>query len=44
MNDEKTEKEEWIECSECGDEVKVPKGQRICFECLEANEQVEFPL
>lgn len=36
--------DEWIECPSCGDEVKVPKGQRLCFQCKEENERAEFPL
>lgn len=24
---------EWIECRKCGDEVEVPLGKKICWQC-----------
>lgn len=27
---------EWIACAKCGDEVQVPKGKTVCFECSTA--------
>lgn len=30
-------KEIWITCRICGDEVRVPETQSICWECYEEN-------